>query len=98
MLPPTEKPTRGPHGFGSALMSCTVRILCENLEDLSLVFRITSHKLFLELLRDEDRKVLMDHMRTVSQRQPERQTSAVFLRQQVQSRVSCCSFRFCPHV
>ncbi|MEQ2165158.1 Integrator complex subunit 8 [Goodea atripinnis] len=44
-------------------MAGLLRTLCENLEDLSLVFTITSHKLFLELLRDEDRKVLMEQMR-----------------------------------
>ncbi|MEQ2263012.1 Integrator complex subunit 8 [Xenotaenia resolanae] len=52
---PSETSRRNTAGF--------LKTLCENLEDLSLVFTITSHKLFLELLRDEDRKVLMEQMR-----------------------------------
>ncbi|MEQ2311408.1 Integrator complex subunit 8 [Ameca splendens] len=52
---PSEMSRRNMAGF--------LRTLCENLEDLSLVFTIMSHKLFLELLRDEDRKVLMEQMR-----------------------------------
>lgn len=44
-------------------MAAFLKTLCENLQDLSLVFSVTSHKLFLELLRDEDRKVLLEQMR-----------------------------------
>ena len=39
------------------------RTLCESLEDLSLVFVVSSHKLFMELLREEERKVLVEQMR-----------------------------------
>uniref|UniRef100_A0A3B4ZM93 Integrator complex subunit 8 n=1 Tax=Stegastes partitus TaxID=144197 RepID=A0A3B4ZM93_9TELE len=37
--------------------------LCENLEDLSLVFVVSSHKLFMELLKEDERKVLVEQMR-----------------------------------
>uniref|UniRef100_A0A3B3Z2E3 INTS8 TPR repeats domain-containing protein n=1 Tax=Poecilia mexicana TaxID=48701 RepID=A0A3B3Z2E3_9TELE len=40
-----------------------LRTLCENLEDRVLVLTVTSHPLFLELLRDDDRKVLMEQTR-----------------------------------
>lgn len=39
------------------------RTLCERLEDLSLVFVVSSHKLFMELLKEEERKVLVEQMR-----------------------------------
>lgn len=39
------------------------RTLCESLEDLSLVFVLSSHKLFMELLKEEERKVLVEQMR-----------------------------------
>lgn len=39
------------------------RTLCESLEDLSLVFVVSSHKLFMELLKEEERKVLVEQMR-----------------------------------
>ncbi|XP_013880244.1 integrator complex subunit 8 [Austrofundulus limnaeus] len=44
-------------------MARFLRTLCEGLEDLSLVFVVTSHKLFLELLKDEERKTLLEQMR-----------------------------------
>uniref|UniRef100_A0A3Q2G1G1 Integrator complex subunit 8 n=1 Tax=Cyprinodon variegatus TaxID=28743 RepID=A0A3Q2G1G1_CYPVA len=44
-----------------AFLCC--RTLCENLEDLSLALSMTSHPLLVELLRDEDRKLLMEQMR-----------------------------------
>ncbi|XP_054911144.1 integrator complex subunit 8 [Poeciliopsis prolifica] len=40
-----------------------LRTLCQNLEDRVLVLTVTSHPLFLELLRDDDRKVLMEQTR-----------------------------------
>lgn len=39
------------------------RKLCESLEELSLLFVVSSHKLFMELLKEEERKVLMEQMR-----------------------------------
>lgn len=39
------------------------RTLCEGLEDLSLVFVVSSHQLFLDLLKEEERKVLVERMR-----------------------------------
>ncbi|XP_037831693.1 integrator complex subunit 8 isoform X2 [Kryptolebias marmoratus] len=44
-------------------MACFLKTLCERLEDLSLAFVVTSHKLFLELLKDEERKTLLEQMR-----------------------------------
>uniref|UniRef100_A0AAQ5Z9D8 INTS8 TPR repeats domain-containing protein n=1 Tax=Amphiprion ocellaris TaxID=80972 RepID=A0AAQ5Z9D8_AMPOC len=40
-----------------------IKTLCESLEDLSLVFVVSSHKLFMELLKEEERKVLVEQMR-----------------------------------
>lgn len=39
------------------------RTLCENLEELPLLFVVSSHKLFMELLKEEERKVLLERMR-----------------------------------
>lgn len=39
------------------------RTLCEGLEDLTLVFAVSSHKLFTELLKEDERKVLVEQMR-----------------------------------
>ncbi|XP_067111641.1 integrator complex subunit 8 [Osmerus mordax] len=44
-------------------MAIFLRTLCENLEELPLVFVVSSHKLFLELLREEERKALVEQMR-----------------------------------
>uniref|UniRef100_A0A4W6DTC5 Integrator complex subunit 8 n=1 Tax=Lates calcarifer TaxID=8187 RepID=A0A4W6DTC5_LATCA len=44
-------------------MANFMKTLCESLEDLSLVFVVSSHKLFMELLREEERKVLVEQMR-----------------------------------
>lgn len=44
-------------------MAHLMKTLCERLEDLSLVFVVSSHKLFMELLKEEERKVLMEQMR-----------------------------------
>ncbi|XP_037549094.1 integrator complex subunit 8 [Nematolebias whitei] len=44
-------------------MASFLKTLCEGLEDLSLVFVVTSHKLFLELLKDKERKTLLEQMR-----------------------------------
>ncbi|XP_046874949.1 integrator complex subunit 8 [Hypomesus transpacificus] len=44
-------------------MAIFLRTLCENLEELALVFVVSSHKLFLELLREEERKALVEQMR-----------------------------------
>lgn len=43
------------------LSSC--RALCESLEELALLFVVSSHKLFMELLKEEERKVLVEQMR-----------------------------------
>ncbi|XP_067344918.1 integrator complex subunit 8 isoform X2 [Channa argus] len=44
-------------------MAHLMKTLCERLEDLSLVFVVSSHKLFMELLKEEERKALMEQMR-----------------------------------
>uniref|UniRef100_A0A667XBN5 Integrator complex subunit 8 n=1 Tax=Myripristis murdjan TaxID=586833 RepID=A0A667XBN5_9TELE len=44
-------------------MANFMKTLCESLEDLSLVFVVSSHKLFMELLKEEERKVLVEQMR-----------------------------------
>uniref|UniRef100_A0A3B3DU75 Integrator complex subunit 8 n=1 Tax=Oryzias melastigma TaxID=30732 RepID=A0A3B3DU75_ORYME len=44
-------------------MAGFLKTLCEGLEDLSLVFVVSSHQLFLELLKDEERKVLVERVR-----------------------------------
>uniref|UniRef100_A0AAX7UVJ7 INTS8 TPR repeats domain-containing protein n=1 Tax=Astatotilapia calliptera TaxID=8154 RepID=A0AAX7UVJ7_ASTCA len=44
-------------------MANFLKTLCESLEDLSLVFVVSSHKLFMELLKEEERKVLVEQMR-----------------------------------
>lgn len=42
-------------------ISC--RTLCESLEELPLLFVVSSHKLFMELLKEEERKILVEQMR-----------------------------------
>uniref|UniRef100_H2LUR6 Integrator complex subunit 8 n=1 Tax=Oryzias latipes TaxID=8090 RepID=H2LUR6_ORYLA len=44
-------------------MAGFLKTLCEGLEDLSLVFVVSSHQLFLDLLKEEERKVLVERMR-----------------------------------
>uniref|UniRef100_A0A672H3X3 INTS8 TPR repeats domain-containing protein n=1 Tax=Salarias fasciatus TaxID=181472 RepID=A0A672H3X3_SALFA len=44
-------------------MAIFMKTLCESLEDLSLVFVVSSHKLFMELLKEEERKLLVEQMR-----------------------------------
>ncbi len=39
------------------------RTLCEGLEELPLLFVVSSHKLFMELLKEEERKILVEQMR-----------------------------------
>lgn len=39
------------------------RNLCEKLEEVPLAYMISSHKLFMELLSDEEKKTLLDQMR-----------------------------------
>lgn len=38
-------------------------MLCEGLEELPLLFVVSSHKLFMELLKEEERKLLVEQMR-----------------------------------
>ncbi|KTG38689.1 hypothetical protein cypCar_00014723 [Cyprinus carpio] len=40
--------------------------VCNRLEDVSLAFMVSSHKLFMELLQDEEKKILMEQMRKSS--------------------------------
>ncbi|XP_016318861.1 integrator complex subunit 8 isoform X2 [Sinocyclocheilus anshuiensis] len=42
------------------------RSVCNRLEDVSLAFMVSSHKLFMELLQDEEKKILMEQMRKSS--------------------------------
>nr|XP_006635876.1 PREDICTED: integrator complex subunit 8 [Lepisosteus oculatus] len=47
-------------------MAAFLKSLCESLEDLQLVFMVSSHELFMVLLKDEERKTLLDQMRKKS--------------------------------
>ncbi|XP_030644992.1 integrator complex subunit 8 [Chanos chanos] len=40
-----------------------LKTLCERLEEVPLAFMVSSHKLFMELLHDEEKKMLLDQMR-----------------------------------
>lgn len=44
-------------------MANFMKTLCESLEELPLVFVVSSHKLFMELLKENERKVLVEQMR-----------------------------------
>lgn len=44
------------------------RNLCLGMEDLQFVFMISSHELFIKLLKDDERKLLIDQMRKRSPR------------------------------
>lgn len=50
------------------LLTFLFRNLCLGLEDLQLVFMISSHELFIKLLKDDERKLLVDQMRKRSLR------------------------------
>uniref|UniRef100_A0A8C9EI70 Integrator complex subunit 8 n=1 Tax=Pavo cristatus TaxID=9049 RepID=A0A8C9EI70_PAVCR len=49
-------------------MAAFLKNLCLGLEDLQLVFMISSHELFMKLLKDDERKLLVDQMRKRSLR------------------------------
>uniref|UniRef100_A0A663N380 Integrator complex subunit 8 n=3 Tax=Athene cunicularia TaxID=194338 RepID=A0A663N380_ATHCN len=49
-------------------MASFLKNLCLGLEDLQLVFMISSHELFIKLLKDDERKLLIDQMRKRSPR------------------------------
>ncbi|XP_064010784.1 integrator complex subunit 8 isoform X2 [Pogoniulus pusillus] len=49
-------------------MAAFLKNLCLGLEDLQLVFMISSHELFIKLLKDDERKLLVDQMRKRSSR------------------------------
>ncbi|NXJ64552.1 INT8 protein, partial [Rostratula benghalensis] len=49
-------------------MAAFLKNLCLVLEDLQLVFMISSHDLFIKLLKDDERKLLIDQMRKRSPR------------------------------
>lgn len=55
-------------GLMVVFLSILFRILCLGLEDLQLVFMISSHDLFIALLKDDERKLLIDQMRKRSPR------------------------------
>uniref|UniRef100_A0A6I8PKY8 Integrator complex subunit 8 n=1 Tax=Ornithorhynchus anatinus TaxID=9258 RepID=A0A6I8PKY8_ORNAN len=44
-------------------MAAFLKNLCLGLEDLQFVFMISSHELFISLLKDDERKLLVDQMR-----------------------------------
>ncbi|XP_072531478.1 integrator complex subunit 8 isoform X1 [Salminus brasiliensis] len=44
-------------------MSLFLKNLCERLEEVPLAYMVSSHKLFMELLPDDEKKVLLDQMR-----------------------------------
>ncbi|XP_026070455.1 integrator complex subunit 8 [Carassius auratus] len=47
-------------------MALLIKTVCNRLEDVSLALMVSSHKLFVELLQDEEKKVLMEQMRKSS--------------------------------
>uniref|UniRef100_A0A8C2KWM1 Integrator complex subunit 8 n=1 Tax=Cyprinus carpio TaxID=7962 RepID=A0A8C2KWM1_CYPCA len=47
-------------------MAIFIKTVCNRLEDVSLAFMVSSHKLFMELLQDEEKKILMEQMRKSS--------------------------------
>uniref|UniRef100_A0A672MRM9 Integrator complex subunit 8-like n=1 Tax=Sinocyclocheilus grahami TaxID=75366 RepID=A0A672MRM9_SINGR len=47
-------------------MAIFIKTVCNRLEDVSLAFTVSSHKLFMELLHDEEKKILMEQMRKTS--------------------------------
>uniref|UniRef100_A0A8C3RRQ8 Integrator complex subunit 8 n=1 Tax=Chelydra serpentina TaxID=8475 RepID=A0A8C3RRQ8_CHESE len=49
-------------------MAAFLKNMCLSLEDLQLVFMISSHELFITLLKDDERKLLIDQMRKRSPR------------------------------
>lgn len=49
-------------------MAAFLKNLCSSLEDLEFVFMISSHDLFIKLLKDDERKLLLDQMRKRSPR------------------------------
>ncbi|NXO59831.1 INT8 protein, partial [Aramus guarauna] len=49
-------------------MAAFLKNLCLGMEDLQLVFMISSHELFIKLLKDDERKLLIDQMRKRSPR------------------------------
>ncbi|XP_043363516.1 integrator complex subunit 8 isoform X3 [Dermochelys coriacea] len=49
-------------------MAAFLKNVCLSLEDLQLVFMISSHELFITLLKDDERKLLIDQMRKRSPR------------------------------
>ncbi|KAH0517615.1 Integrator complex subunit 8 [Microtus ochrogaster] len=49
-------------------MAAFLKNVCLGLEDLQYVFMISSHELFITLLKDEERKLLIDQMRKRSPR------------------------------
>ncbi|NXI98285.1 INT8 protein, partial [Psophia crepitans] len=49
-------------------MAAFLKNMCLSLEDLQLVFMISSHELFIKLLKDDERKLLIDQMRKRSPR------------------------------
>ncbi|XP_010004810.1 PREDICTED: integrator complex subunit 8 [Chaetura pelagica] len=49
-------------------MAAFLKNLCLGLEDLQFVFMISSHELFIKLLKDDERKLLIDQMRKRSPR------------------------------
>ncbi|XP_063041579.1 integrator complex subunit 8 [Engraulis encrasicolus] len=44
-------------------MAIFLKSLCEGLEEVPLAFLVTSHRVFMELLQDEDRRALLEHLR-----------------------------------
>ncbi|NXF81227.1 INT8 protein, partial [Sclerurus mexicanus] len=49
-------------------MAAFLKNLCLSMEDLQFVFMISSHELFIKLLKDDERKLLIDQMRKRSPR------------------------------
>ncbi|KAI2652474.1 Integrator complex subunit 8 [Labeo rohita] len=47
-------------------MALFIKTVCNRLEDVSLAVMVSSHKLFMELLQDEEKKILMEQMRKSS--------------------------------
>ncbi|XP_073786920.1 integrator complex subunit 8 isoform X2 [Danio rerio] len=47
-------------------MALFIKTVCDQLGDVSLAFMVSSHKLFKELLQEEEKKILMEQMRKSS--------------------------------
>ncbi|KAJ8267890.1 hypothetical protein COCON_G00130620 [Conger conger] len=50
-------------GTSKRKIAALLKAVCQSIEEMSLVFMVSSHKLFMELLPDEERKTLVEQMK-----------------------------------